>query len=71
VDDFLRLRPTSEFGGPAHTPRLPEVTALVRGDDVEAGGQAEAHSWHEWVRKSHAGQIQVGVRAQERAYVAL
>jgi hypothetical protein len=47
------------------------MASLVRGDHVQAGGQAEAHTSYERVRESHASQIKVRVRAQEGAHLVL
>ena len=68
-DDFAASRLL--FAALAHPARLPEMASVVRADDVQAGGQAEAHPSDERVRKSHAGQIQVAVGEEERADVAL
>ena len=57
--------------GLAHSPGLPQMTALVGGDDVQAGGQAEAHASNERIRESHASQVQVGAGAQEGEHLLL
>jgi hypothetical protein len=36
------IRATRALRGPAYAPGLPQVTPLVRDDDVQARGQAEA-----------------------------
>ena len=47
------------------------MTPLVRGDDVQPRGQAEPDSTNEWIRETDSGQIDAGVRAQERPHLIL
>ncbi len=59
------------FSSLAHPPRLPEVTPLVRCDDVQTCGKTEANAADERVREVHAGQVGVRVAAQECADLVL
>src|SRR5688500_6002758 len=52
-------------------PCLPEVTTLVRGQHVQARGEAESNTSEERVRKRDASQVDDGVRAKEIEYLAL
>ena len=55
----------------ANLPRLPQVPALVRRDDVQPGGEAEPQTADKRIGKAHAGEIDVGVASQERADLVL
>ena len=54
-----------------YPPRLPQVPALVRRDDVQAGGEAEPQTADERIGKAHAGEIDVGVAPQEPAHIVV
>src|SRR5687767_1799227 len=47
------------------------MTALVRGDYVQAGGEAESHAADERVRKADASEIDRGVAVDELANLVL
>ena len=55
------------FGEAAHVPGLPEVAALVGGDGVESGGEAEVESSDEGVAEADPGEIDVSKGAEEGA----
>jgi hypothetical protein len=44
---------------------LVEMAAFVGGNDVDAGGEAEADSFNEWINEGDGGEIEVGIGAKE------
>ena len=46
-----------------HSPSLPQMTPLVRGDNVQARSQAKADAPEERILESDPGQIQVRVHS--------
>ena len=49
-------------------PSLPKMSSLMRRDDMQTRGQAEANAWYERIRETYTGKIQVGVHVQEGAH---
>jgi hypothetical protein len=47
------------------------VSALVRGDDMEVGGETETNAANERIRKAPAGQIDLRILPHKRAHLVL
>src|SRR5262245_27036441 len=59
------------LGGVAHTPGLPEVSALVCRDYVESRGQAEPKAGNERIREANPGEIDLREPSKKRQDVGL
>jgi hypothetical protein len=57
--DWFRLRCGEDGAG------LMQMAAFVSGDDVDAGGEAEADSFNERIDEGDGGEVEVGVGAEE------
>ena len=55
----------------ADVPGLPQVTPLMRRNDVEAGREAESNAADKRVRESHPGEIDLRVAPQEGAHLGV
>ena len=55
----------------SHARSLPEVTSLVRRDDVQPGGKAESNTADKGIREAYSGKIDVSVLPQKRAHLVL
>ena len=66
-----RARGGGPLGVAADVPALPQVAALVSGEDVQSGRQAEADAGDQRIREGHAGQVDGRELAQERVQFLL
>ena len=57
------LRRNRPLGRLANSPRLPQMTSLMRGNDMEPRRQAEPHAADERIREAHTGKIDIRERA--------
>lgn len=57
------LRRNRPLGRLADSPRLPQMTSLMRGNDMEPRRQAEPHAADERIREAHTGKIDIRERA--------